>query len=55
MRVSWHDHKIEFTLDGSLSAISWLHKNISTITNLKVFIEIPLAKKSLQELFAGGR
>jgi hypothetical protein len=55
MRVSWQDHSIEFQLDGSCSAVSWLHKNIVSMRNLRLALSCPMPKKMLQDLMAVGR
>jgi hypothetical protein len=55
MRVSWHEHDIEFLMDGSCSAISWLHKNIVAMRKLDLVISTNLPEKCLQDLMEAGR
>jgi hypothetical protein len=56
MRVSWDGHQqLGFTLNGSPSAISWLHKNIVTIKELSLTLEFNPPKQLLQDLFKDGR
>jgi hypothetical protein len=55
MRVSWDGRGISFELNGSLSAMSWLHKNIVTIKQLALSLTFKPPKQLLQDLFADGR
>lgn len=48
--VSWQDHSIDFKLDGSASAVSWLHKNIVSVTTLELEITVGLPLKMLQDV-----
>lgn len=52
--VSWKDHSIDFTLDGSFSAASWLHKSIASMQQLSLVIG-DLPSKMLLDVMAGGR
>jgi hypothetical protein len=54
-RLTWEAHEcIRFDLDGSLSAISWLHKNIVSIRHLSLALTFNPPKQLLQGLFADG-
>lgn len=56
MRFSWEAHEyLEFELDGSLSVICWLHKNIVSIRSLGLRLKFSPPKQLLQSLFAGSR
>lgn len=55
MRVSWHDHSINFQLDGSASATSWLHRNIVSMQTLNLKISLDLPQRTLQDVMEGGR
>jgi hypothetical protein len=54
--LTWeaHDH-IRFDLNGSPSAISWLHKNIVSIRHLSLALTFNPPKQLLQDLFVDGR
>jgi hypothetical protein len=55
MRVSWQHHRIVFKLDGSPSAIAWLHKNIASMQRLFLDISVELPDVLLQGLIDVGR
>jgi hypothetical protein len=55
MHVSWQDHRIQFWLDGSFSAISWLHRNIVSMQELVLGISLALPLRLLQDVMEGGR
>lgn len=55
MSVSWHDHSMDFQLDGSVSAIYWLHKNIVSMQQLWLTISVSLPAKTLQDVMESGR
>jgi hypothetical protein len=55
MRVSWHDHSINFKLGESLSAITWLQKNIIFMRQLKLKLGSNFPQASLQHLMEVGR
>jgi hypothetical protein len=56
MRVSWAAHKcIAFELDGSPTAIAWLHKNIVSMRRLSLEVAFSPPKQLLQGLIADGR
>jgi len=55
MSVSWQDHSIDFQLDGSASATSWLQKNIGTMKKLNLVITAAQPQRTLQDVMEGGR
>jgi hypothetical protein len=56
MRVSWDGHRwLGFKLNGSPSAISWLHKYIVTMKDLHLLLTFNPPKQLLQDLFKDGR
>jgi hypothetical protein len=55
MRVSWQDHSIDNEMRGSLSAISWLDKNIVSMRQLSLRVFFSLPQRFLQDLMGGGR
>jgi hypothetical protein len=55
MRVSWKDHSIRFELDDSISAASWLHKNIVSMVDLTLNIITDMPARYLQDVLKGGK
>jgi hypothetical protein len=55
MPLSWREHELEWVLDGSFSAMLWLHKNIVSIQSLYLEIVPKLPDQLLQGLLEGGR
>jgi hypothetical protein len=55
MRVSWSDHSIDFHLKTSVSALSWLHKNIASMRQIRLTIGINLPRGMLQDVMKGSR
>lgn len=55
MHVSWQDHSIVFQLDGSLSGVAWLHKNIKSMQKLDLRLNISYPRRMLQDVMKVGR
>lgn len=55
MKVSWRDHSILFQLDGSISALAWLQKNIVCMQTLRLDINFSLPGELLHDAMKGGR
>jgi hypothetical protein len=56
MRGSWEAHQnISLTLNGSLSAMAWLHKNIVAIKQLSLTLTFDPPKQLLRDVFRDGR
>lgn len=55
LSLSWQDPSIDFELDGMVSAIPWLHKNIWSMQKLRLSISLGLPGRMLQDVLKGGR
>uniref|UniRef100_A0A383VEK7 F-box domain-containing protein n=1 Tax=Tetradesmus obliquus TaxID=3088 RepID=A0A383VEK7_TETOB len=55
MRVSWQGHSIDFHVNESVSALSWLHKNIGSMWWLNLTISVVLPRSMLQQVMEAGR
>jgi hypothetical protein len=55
MRVSWQEHSIKHELNGSPSAITWLHKNIVSIQDLNLELRFDAPDKLLLGLLEAGK
>uniref|UniRef100_A0A383VST5 F-box domain-containing protein n=1 Tax=Tetradesmus obliquus TaxID=3088 RepID=A0A383VST5_TETOB len=55
LEVSWQGHSIDFKLDGSASATSWLQMNIHSMNKLSVSISFSVPRQVLQDVMEGGR
>lgn len=56
LRASWEAYgDIYFAMDGSPSAICWLHKNIVSITTLYLTVTFNPPQQLLQGLIAASR
>lgn len=53
MRVSWQGHSIDFQLDGSISATSWLHKNIVSMRCLSLGVSLNTPERMVQDIIGG--
>lgn len=55
MPLSLQDHSIDFQLDGSASATTWLQKNIVSMQKLALETDHDLPPELLQDVMEGGR
>lgn len=44
----------QFQLDGSASAVAWLHKNIVSMKTLWLKISLDMPRRLLQDIMEGG-